>query len=60
MFTNLGIFTDITTNKNKIVEFVRRKSCICSHCDRNYDPKRKQRIGDMIVLEDEKDFIFNY
>eukprot|EP00347_Sterkiella_histriomuscorum_P003516 403364003 len=60
IFNNLGIMRDIHTNEEKIVEFVRRKSCVCSHCDRDYDPSKKQRIGDMIVLDDEKDQIQNY
>ena len=43
--------------KSKIVEFVRRKSCICTHC---VGIIKKQRLGDQIVLDHEKEMIIKF
>lgn len=45
----------VEEQKSKIIEIVRRKSCICTHCVGYH--KREPRLGETIVLDEEKDMI---
>ncbi|CDW87565.1 UNKNOWN [Stylonychia lemnae] len=58
-YSNLGIFQDDITKRQKIIEFVRRRSCFCSHCDGNTQ-RQKTRLGDILVLDEEKEMIINF